>query len=292
MTWLIIIGSILCGGGVIGILFLVIRKMPTLAKLSEIPQPVVKEKFFENLKMRLKGVKYSSYPPLILGWLEKNLRKFHLLILKMDNFFVKWIKSSREKSEIWTVRSKAFLEHRRIKGREKAQLLENLDRVEVSETLEKITQEIAKDEDEALTEKIESVTEKKEVPVVKTAPIVEATPVVEVAPIIKTTPVVTAAPIVEVPEVEQGQVEEATTEEAPTEEEKKYIDLISKNPKDIDAYRALGFIYLKQKNYSNARACFRRVLKKRPEDEGVKNKLEEIRGLRSSKKQSEGELAG
>jgi len=264
MSWLIIVGSILCGGGVLGILFLVIRKMPTLAKLAEMPQPVIKEKFFENFKMKLKEVKYSTYPPLILGWLEKNLRKSHLLILKMDNFFVKWIKSSREKSEVWTVRSKAFLEHRRIKRREKAQLLEKLDKVEVSETLEKITQEVAKDEDKALTEKIESVTEKMEIPIV-----------VE-------TPVETIA-------VEQNQIEEATTEEAPTEEEKKYIDLISKDPKDIDAYRALGFIYLEQKNYSNARACFRRVLKKRPEDEGVKNKLEEIRGLRSAKKQSEGE---
>ena len=265
MSWLIIVGSILCGGGIIGILFLVIRKMPTLYKLSEIPQPTSGGKFFENFTMKLKEVKYSTYRPLILNWLEKNLRKFHLLTLKMDNFFVKWIKSSREKSEVWTIRSRAFLEHRRIKRREKAQLLEKLDRVEVSEALEKITQEVAKDEDKALVEKIESVIESNEAPVVVEAP-------------------------VEAIVIEQNQMEEATTEEAPTEEEKKYIDLISKNPKDIDAYRALGFIYLEQKNYSNARACFRRVLKKRPEDEDVKNKLEEIRGLRSTKKQTDGEL--
>ncbi len=266
MSWLIIVGSILGGGGILGILFLVIRKMPTLAKLSEIPQPVSGGKFFENFTMRLKEVKYSTYRPLILNWLEKNLRKFHLLILKMDNFFVKWIKSSREKSEVWTIRSRAFLEHRRIKGREKAQLLEKLDRVEVSETLEKITQEVAKDEDKALTEKIESVIENGDngIPVLAEIP---------------------------VDEIKQNQVEELTTEEAPTEEEKKYIDLIARDPKDIDAYRALGFIYLEQKNYSNARACFRRVLKKWPDDEEVKNKLEEIRGLRSIKKQSDGELA-
>ena len=266
MSWLIIIGSILCVGGIAGVLFLVIRKMPTLAKLSEMPQSASDEKFFENFIMRFKEIKYSTYRPLILNWLGKNLRKFHLLILKMDNFFVKWIKSSRDKSEVWTIRSKAFLEHRRIKRREKAQLLEKLDKVEVSETLEKITQEVAKDEDKALTEKIESVMESNETP-----PVVES-------------PIETIV-------AEQNQAEEATTEEAPTEEEKQYIDLISKDPKDIDAYRALGLIYLEQKNYSNARACFRRVLKKRPEDEGVKNKLEEIRGLRSAKKQPESELA-
>lgn len=263
MSWLIIIGSILCGGGILGVLFLAARKMPTLAKLSEIPQPTSGSKFFENFIMRLKGVKYSTYRPLILNWLEKNLRKLHLLILKMDNFFVKWIKSSRERSEVWTIRSRAFLEHRRIKGREKAQLLEKLDRVEVSETLKKITQEVAKDEDRALAEKIESVIENKEIPTVTESP---------------------------AEETNQAQAEEALEAE-PTEDEKKYIDLLSKNPKDIEAYRALGFIYLEQKNYSNARACFRRVLKKWPEDEEVKNKLEEIKGLRSIKKQADGEPA-
>ncbi|MFH1745217.1 MAG: tetratricopeptide repeat protein [bacterium] len=277
MPWLIIIGSILCGGGLIGIVFLVVKKIPTLAKLSEMPQPASESKFFENFIIWLKEIKYSTYPPLILNWLEKNLRKFHLLILKMDNFFVKWIKSSRERSEVWTIRSRAFLEHRRIKKREKAQLLEKLDRVEVSETMEKITQEVARDEDEALTEKIESVTEKKETPIITES-------------LIKTI----AADVTELPveatALEQSQTEEATTEEAPTEDEKRYIDLIAKNHKDIDAYRSLGFIYLEQKNYSNARACFRRVLKKRPEDEAVKNKLEEIKGLRSARKQSEGEL--
>jgi len=266
MSWLIIIGSILFVGGISGIFFLVVRKMPTLAKLSEMPQPISADKFFKKFIIRLKEIKYSTYRPLALNWLEKNLRKLHLLVLKMDNFFVKRIKASREKSEVWTIRSRAFLEHRRIKKREKAQLLEKLDRVEVSEALEKITQEVAKDEDKALTEKIESVIESNETPVDVEFP-------------------------VKAVEIEQNQAEETIiTEDIPTEEEKKYIDLLSKNPKDIDAYRALGFIYLEQKNYSNARACFRRVLKKRPEDEDVKNKLEEIRGLRSAKKQSEGEL--
>jgi len=262
MSWLTIIGFILCGGGLIGVLFLVIRKIPTLSKLEEMPRLENEEKFFEKFKQQLRGVKYSTYRPMILNWLEKNLRKFHLITLKIDNFFVKWIKHSREKSEVWTIRSRAWMEHRRINKRKKAQLLEKLDRVEVSETLEKITQEVAKDEDKALSEKIESVIENKE------------------------EPVLTEAVGTSLTESKPEQPEE-TTDEAPTEEEKKYIDLISKNPKDVEAYRALGFIYLEQKNYSNARACFRRVLKKRPEDEEVKNKLEEIKGLRSAKKQTE-----
>ena len=255
MSWLIIVGAILCGGGVLGVLFLVVRKMPTLAKLSEMPRPVSGDKFFENFIMRLRGVKYSTYRPLILNWLEKNLRRFHLLILKMDNFFVKWIKSSREKSEVWTIRSRAFLEHRRIKRREKAQLLEKLDRVEVSETLEKITQEVAKDEDSAFKEKVAIVNS------------VEEEKVIE--------PV--ASEVVE----QQPEEEEILTV---SEEEKKYIDAIAQNPKDVNSYRALCDIYLNQQSYADARACFRQVLKLDPSDETTKQKLEGIKGLRGGKK--------
>jgi len=262
MSWLIIIGSILCLGGVAGILFLVVRKMPTLAKLSEIPQPVVKEKFFENFTMRLREVKYSTYPPIILNWLEKNLRKFHLLILKMDNFFVKWIKSSRERSEVWTIRSRAFLEHRRIKRREKAQLLEKLDKVEVSESLEKIHKEVAKEEDSAFKEKVAIVNSVEEEKIIEPA----------------------ASEVVE----QQPEEEEILTV---SEEEKRYIDAIAQNPKDVDSYRALCDIYLTQQSYADARACFRQVLKLDPSDEATKAKLESIKGLRSAKKQSEGELA-
>lgn len=259
MFWLTVIGLILCGGGLVGLIYSAVKKMPALAKLPEMARPPSEEKFFEKFKQRLKEAKYSTCRPIILNWLEKNLRKLHLIILKIDNFFVKWIKNSREKSEVWTIRSRAWMEHRRIKRRKKDQLLEKLDRAEVSEALEKITQEFAKDEDIALTEKIENVIESNGHQVVGEG--------AEFSPVQRS-------------EAEQPE----STEETATEEEKKNIDLIVKNPKDIEAYRALGFIYLERKNYSNARACFRRVLKKNPEDGAVKNKLEEIRGLRSARK--------
>jgi len=266
MSWLIIIGSILCVGGLAGVIFLVAKKIPTLAKLSEVAPLPTDEKFLEKIKIKLKELRYSSYRPIILNGLEKNLRRIRLLFLKIDNIFVKWIKHSRERSEIWTIKSRAWMEHRRIKKREKAQLLEKLDKVEVSETLETITKEVAKDEDKALDEKIENIIEKQ-------TSGEEA--VKEEAKEEKKFEPQAGEPIM---------IEEQNSEGAPTEEEKKYIDMIAQNPKDVDAYRALGFVYLEQNNYSNARACFRRVLKKRPEDEEIKNKLEEIKGLRSSRK--------
>ena len=236
---------------------MVIKKISTLVKLQEI-QPIPQTKLGERIKIRLKGIKYSTYRPLVLEWLEKNLRKFRLLILKIDNLFINLINHAKDRSQVWKIRSGAWREHSRLKKKEKIQVLEKLDKVEVSETLEKIKEEVAKEEDKALKDKIEIVANGNGL----------------------------SHPAE--PEAIPNQVAETIIEEEPivTDEEKKCIDLIAANPKNIDAYRSLGFVYLNQKNYSDARACFRRVLKLKPEDQEVKNKLNEIRGLRAKKQQS------
>lgn len=228
---------------------MVVRKIPTLAKLSPSAPAAPAIGWGEKFKLRLREIKYSTYRPLILNWLEKSLRKLRLLILKIDNLFINWIKSARHKSEIWTVRSRAWMEHRQLRKKEKAQVLEKLDKVEVSRELEKIKEEVAKEEDKALKEKIETLN--------GSVPPAGPEPTKEVS------------------------VLAGNNNLALNEDEKKYIDLIAQNPKDVKAYRALGFIYLKQKNYSDARACFRQVLKIEPDDTGIKIKLNEIKGLRN-----------
>lgn len=254
---MIILGLILLVLGLAGILFLAVKKIPLLAKLPVESGTVVKNPEDGLFKNRFNEIKYSSWRPALLVWVEKNLRKFRLFILKLDNLFVDWIKSYRERSEIWTVRSRAWMEHSRIKRKEKAQVLEKLDKVEVSETMEKIKKEVAADEDKALKEKIinEVKFEKKEEEAVVSGFV-------------------------------QSKIDSV---KAPdnfnfAEEEKKCIDSISANPKDIEAYKSLGFLYLRQKNYSDARACFRQVLKFDPSCDEIKNKLNEIRGLRGIKK--------
>lgn len=256
MSWILILGIVLFVGGVAGVLFMIITKLSTLTKLPSEPQPHLNGKIIEEIKTRLNGIKYSNFLPLTLAAVEKNLRKFRLFILKIDNLFGAWIKNSREKSETWTIRSKAWMEHRRLRKKEKTQVLEHLDKMEVSQTLEKIDREVAKDEDQAFKEKVEIVNSVEEEKVIEPMSINEMI-------------------------IDQRPDEEEIL--TVSEDEKKHIDAIAKNPKDIDAYRALGFIYLEQKNYSDARACFRRVLKLNQEDEEVKQKMEEIKGLRSKK---------
>ena len=248
-------GAIFFAGGIIGVGVIIARKVPTLAKLSREAQPSLNGKLGEEIKTRLSGLKYSNFLPLVLSQLEKSLRKFRLFILRLDNLFVAWIKQARERSDVWTIRSRAWMEHRRLKKKEKTYLLEKLDKVEVSESLEKIHKEVAKDEDEAFKEKVEIVNSVEEAKVIEQ----EAGEIIE----------------------QQPEEEEILTV---SEEEKKYIDAIAQNPKDVDSYRALCDIYVTQQSYSDARACFRQVLKLDPADEATKQKLESIKGLRSAKR--------
>ncbi|MBU1102362.1 tetratricopeptide repeat protein [Patescibacteria group bacterium] len=259
MSLVTIVGLILAIGGFAGVVFMIARKIPTLVKTEEFPT-LPQTSLAEGIKNKIKALRYSTYRPLVLESLEKSLRRLRLFILKIDNFFVGLIKRSREKSQVWKIRSHAWSEHRRLKKREKLQVLERLDKVEVSETLEKIKQEVAKEEDNALKEKIEAMVNG------ETA---------EVIPLVQP----------EILNSEANVVSPAVENTAVTEEEKKHIDRIAENHKDVDAYRALGFLYLNQKNYSDARACFRRALKLNPQDEEVKNKLNEIKGLRAKKQQ-------
>lgn len=255
MSWITLVGAILFAVGALGALLLVARKIPTLAKLSREEQPSLNGKLGEEIKVRLNGLKYSNFLPLFLGQLEKNLRRFRLSILRIDNLFVNWIKQAREWGDAWTIRSRAWMEHRRLRKKEKIYPLEKLDKVEVSENLEKIHKEVAKEEDLAFKEKVEIVNSVEEEKVIESVPGQETEPLPEEEEILTV-----------------------------SEEEKKYIDAIAQNPKDVASYRALCDIYFNRQSYSDARACFRQVLKLDPTDEATKAKLESIKGLRGGKK--------
>jgi len=256
MSWITIIGLILFIAGLSGVLTAVMRKIPTLANLSQELQPSLNGKLSEEIRMRLSGIKYSNFLPLFLTQLEKSLRKFRLFILRIDNLFVVWIKKARNYSDVLTIRSRAWMEHRRLKKKEKIQLLEQLDKVEVFQTIQNIAKEVAKDEDNAFKEKVEIVNSVEE------------------------TKAIAQPAVTEVLEAQPEEEEILTV----SEEEKKYIDAIAQNPKDVESYRVLCDMYLSRQSYSDARACFRQVLKLDPSDEETKAKLESIKGLRSAKK--------
>lgn len=59
------------------------------------------------------------------------------------------------------------------------------------------------------------------------------------------------------------------------EEEQRLIIEIAKNPKEAELYKELGDIYVKTGEWSDAVESFKKALELDPEDESVKNKLEQ-----------------
>jgi len=141
--WIIIIASF------IGIVIIVLRKIPVLLKLPfNPPEEAISHSLPEKLKIRLKGLKYSSYQPMIADWLEKNLRKLRILILKIDNIFISLIGIVRERSQIWRVRSRAWMEQHQLKKIQKLKILEKLDKAEVLESIQKLKEEAETEQSE------------------------------------------------------------------------------------------------------------------------------------------------
>lgn len=61
-----------------------------------------------------------------------------------------------------------------------------------------------------------------------------------------------------------------------TRKEQEYIEMLMKNPADIKAYWKLGLIYSKRRNYDDALACFRQIVKIDPTYTKAKQKALEL----------------
>lgn len=62
--------------------------------------------------------------------------------------------------------------------------------------------------------------------------------------------------------------------------EKKIIQKIANNPRDMENYRNLGDLYIKMKNFVDAEESYKQVLKLAPRDMDAKRKLEKIKLLK------------
>ena len=60
------------------------------------------------------------------------------------------------------------------------------------------------------------------------------------------------------------------------EEERKLIEQLTADPKDIDAYRRLGNLYVVAGNTADARAAFSEILRLNPEDDEAVKRLSEL----------------
>lgn len=66
---------------------------------------------------------------------------------------------------------------------------------------------------------------------------------------------------------------------APKVQEGDLIERIARNPKDIEAYELLGDLYMARKDYDDAKACYRQVLRIDPHHASIAAKFRTIEDL-------------
>ena len=69
--------------------------------------------------------------------------------------------------------------------------------------------------------------------------------------------------------------------------EEELIDRIARNPKDAPAYEELGDVYMEGENLSDAKACYRQVIKLSPLNREVKDKIRRLERLLVQKEKSQ-----
>jgi hypothetical protein len=65
--------------------------------------------------------------------------------------------------------------------------------------------------------------------------------------------------------------------------EKKLINKVAQNPKDVENYRQLGELYLKMESYDDSKECYRQILKIKARDVDAQRKIERINLLKRFK---------
>lgn len=99
---LIIISKIVFILSLLGVLFIIYRKLPAISRASE--EPFTSKFSFRKILARISSnfkrfILSHFFQNIILGTLEKSLRKIKILVLKIDNITEKFIRKLRKSSD-------------------------------------------------------------------------------------------------------------------------------------------------------------------------------------------------
>ncbi|PJE59612.1 MAG: hypothetical protein COU85_02820 [Candidatus Portnoybacteria bacterium CG10_big_fil_rev_8_21_14_0_10_44_7] len=125
----------------VGLLYILSKKVEVILQLPAKPENIIpQERLWKKAYLQLKdwflALKHRSFGPAVLGWLEKRLRQLRIVFLKSDNF-LQWImEKAKEKSQTWSVRSRAWKEQKRTEKLEKLKVMEKLNKVEFLEMIQ------------------------------------------------------------------------------------------------------------------------------------------------------------
>lgn len=103
-----------------GILFIIFRQISKLRQLPAQPEIILPPQPLSKRLLLLKNAHVLSYALNLISVLEKILRKLRVVFLKIDNVAIYLIQKAKEKSQVLTVRSRAWMEQRLYKKSEKS----------------------------------------------------------------------------------------------------------------------------------------------------------------------------
>ncbi len=107
----------------VGLGFVVYRKIPVLANLSDEEIMILSRK--KGFTQWIREIDYKQNGLNLIIFLEKFLRRLKIIFLKIENLLGKWIKGLRTQSQIMTQKSKEWIKQREIKRRKKQESLLN-----------------------------------------------------------------------------------------------------------------------------------------------------------------------
>ena len=149
---------------VLGMAFIVYKKIGAILQFPQKPEQIIPEEklvrqSWEKIKELTLALKRKSWGPALLSWFEKRLRQLRIVFLKIDNLIQKVLERAKDKSQTWSVRSRAWSEKKRLDKLDRIKVLEKRDKIEFMEMIEE--GEAEKKEDGPAAKKIDRETEEK-----------------------------------------------------------------------------------------------------------------------------------
>jgi tetratricopeptide (TPR) repeat protein len=114
----------------VGLGVIVYRKIPILANLSEEEMTILGRK--KGIIQKIREIDCKQYWLNFIIFLEKFLRRWKIIFLKIENLLNKWIRRLRERSQITAQKSKEWIRQRELKRRKVKEDLSTKTKEEIS----------------------------------------------------------------------------------------------------------------------------------------------------------------
>lgn len=253
----------------IGIIFLLMKKSKQVADLppeefsDEIQSAPVNSGFLGKMWWRTKNLKWDDVKHFFLGILEQVTRRTRVVFLKLESRFGNWSNAIRNK--------------RKIRGERNARL--NSSFKSENDIIKKLKEyRLAKKgslpADNVQAEEPAEIITREEITVVNTSTGEKRASARKIA-IIKERNIK--------PIISEKIVSPRPRTEIKDRLEELLIERIAVNPKDIEAYERLGEYYIEIKSYTDAKECFKQVIKLNPANNNAKYRLKRLERLLAMK---------